>query len=84
MYPKDKNSPKGKLRFSFEAAPLAFIVENAGGKASTGNKRILDIVPKGIHDRLPLFIGSKNDVEMAETHLAAKVNEGGWFKWLSG
>ena len=84
MYPKDKNSPNGKLRFCFEAAPLAFIVENAGGKASTGNKRILDIVPKGIHDRLPLFIGSKNDVEMAETHLAANVNEGGWFKWLSG
>ena len=84
MYPKDKNSPNGKLRFCFEAAPLAFIVENAGGKASTGNKRILDIVPKGIHDRLPLFIGSKNDVEMAETHLAANVNEGGWFKWLNG
>jgi len=84
MYPKDKNSPNGKLRFFFEAAPLAFIVENAGGKASTGDKRILDIVPKDLHDRLPLFIGSKNDVEMAETHLAAKINEGGWFKWLSG
>ena len=83
MYPKDKNSPNGKLRFFFEAAPLAFIVENAGGKASTGDKRILDIVPKDLHDRLPLFIGSKNDVKMAETHLAAKVNEGGWFKWLS-
>ena len=84
MYPKDKKSPKGKLRFSFEAAPLAFIVENAGGKASTGNKRILDITPKGIHDRLPLYIGSKKDVKMAETHLAATVKKGGWFKWLSG
>ena len=84
MYPKDTNSPKGKLRFCFEAAPLAFIVENAGGKASTGNQRILDIKPKGIHERLPLFIGSKKDVEMAEKHLASTVKKGGWFKWLSG
>ena len=84
MYPKDTNSPKGKLRFCFEAAPLAFIVENAGGKASTGNQRILDIKPKGIHERLPLFIGSKKDVEMAESHLASTVKKGGWFKWLSG
>jgi fructose-1,6-bisphosphatase I len=84
MYPKDKKSPQGKLRFSFEAAPLAFIVENAGGKASTGDKRILDIKPKGIHDRLPLYIGSKKDVDMAELHLAATVEKGGWFKWLSG
>jgi fructose-1,6-bisphosphatase I len=84
MYPKDRKSPKGKLRLSFEAAPLALIVEKAGGKASTGNKRILDIVPTGIHDRLPLFIGSKNDVIMAEERLAAKVKKGSWFKWLSG
>ncbi len=77
MYPKDEKSPKGKLSFSFEAAPLAFIVENAGGKASTGFERILDIVPKGIHERLPLFIGSKNDVAMAESHLMGKVKKGG-------
>mgnify|MGYP004001698877 FL=1 len=84
MYPKDSKSPKGKLRLSFEAAPLALIVEKAGGKASTGNQPILDITPTGIHDRLPLFIGSKNDVEMAEERLAAKVKKGSWFKWLSG
>ena len=84
MYPKDTKSPKGKLRFSFEAAPLAFIVEQAGGKASTGNQRILDITPTSIHDRLPLFIGSKKDVEMSEKRLAATVNKGSWFKWLSG
>lgn len=84
MYPKDTKSPNGKLRFSFEAAPLAFIVEQAGGKASTGNQRILDITPTGIHDRLPLFIGSKKDVELAEERLAATVKKGGWFKWLSG
>ena len=84
MYPRDMKSPKGKLRFSFEAAPLAFIVENAGGKASTGKQRILDITPTGIHDRLPLFIGSKNDVELAEQRLRATVKKGGWLKWLSG
>ncbi len=84
MYPKDTKSPNGKLRFSFEAAPLAFIVEQAGGKASTGSQRILDITPSGIHDRLPLFIGSKKDVELAEERLAATVKKGGWFKWLSG
>ena len=84
MYPKDSKSPKGKLRLSFEAAPLALIVEKAGGKASTGNQPILDITPTGIHDRLPLFIGSKNDVEMAEERLAAKVKKGSWFKWWSG
>ena len=84
MYPRDTKSPKGKLRFSFEAAPMAFLVENAGGKASTGKQRILDITPTGIHDRLPLFIGSKKDVELAEERLAATVKKGGWFKWLSG
>ena len=83
MYPRDAKSPKGKLRFSFEAAPMAFLVENAGGKASTGKQRILDITPTGIHDRLPLFIGSKKDVELAEERLAATVKKGGWFKWLS-
>jgi len=84
MYPRDTQSPNGKLRFSFEAAPLAFIVEQAGGKASTGKQRILDITPTGIHDRLPLFIGSKSDVELAEKRLAGTVKKGGWFKWLSG
>ncbi len=77
MYPKDTKSPKGKLRFSFEAAPLAFIVEQAGGKASTGNQRILDITPTGIHDRLPLFIGSEKDVNLAEERLAATVKKEG-------
>ncbi len=63
---------------------MAFIVENAGGTASTGKPRILDITPTGIHDRLPLFIGSVIDVELAEERLAATVKKGGWFKWLSG
>ena len=69
MYPKDNKNPNGKLRFSFEASPLAFIVENAGGRASTGKERILDIVPSDIHQCVPLYIGSCRDVKTAESFL---------------
>ena len=69
MYPKDNKNPNGKIRFSFEASPLAFIVENAGGRASTGKERILDIVPSDIHQRVPLYIGSRGDVKIAESFL---------------
>ncbi len=66
FYPQDAKSPDGKLRFSYEAAPLSFIVENAGGRASTGDQRILNIQPTQIHQRVPLYIGSKKDVKVAE------------------
>ena len=66
MYPSDSKNPNGKLRFAFEACPLAFIVENAGGYASTGEKPILDIIPKNIHQCVPLYIGSRSDVEIVE------------------
>ena len=69
MYPKDHKNPNGKLRFAFEASPLAFIVENAGGRASTGKERILDIVPSNIHQCVPLYIGSREDVKTAESFL---------------
>ena len=69
MYPKDSKNPKGKLRLAFEASPLAFIVENAGGRASTGKERILDIVPSDIHQCVPLYIGSREDVKTAESFL---------------
>ena len=69
MYPKDTKNPNGKLRFAFEASPLAFIVENAGGRASTGKERILDITPSNIHQCVPLYIGSRKDVETAEKFL---------------
>ena len=67
LYPadfKDPNYPKGrgKLRLLYEASPLAFIVEQAGGLAVTGNDNILDIEPKELHEKVPLIIGSKNDV----------------------
>jgi len=71
MYPRDKKSRNGKLRFAFEAAPMAFIVENAGGKASTGEKRILDITPNEIHQRVPLHIGSPYDVDLVEKYLSS-------------
>jgi len=65
LYPadyKDPNKPKGKLRLLYEASPLAFIVEQAGGMATTGKENIMDIVPTELHQRVPLIIGSREDV----------------------
>jgi fructose-1,6-bisphosphatase I len=62
-YPDDKKSKNGKLRLLYEAFPMAFLIEQAGGIATTGTKRILDIVPTGIHERCPVFLGSKDDVQ---------------------
>jgi fructose-1,6-bisphosphatase I len=64
-YPPDKKNKSGKLRLMYEAAPLAFLVEQAGGAASTGDQRILEIEPTELHQRVPLYIGSKQDVEDA-------------------
>lgn len=66
LYPADRKSEKGKLRLLYEANPLSFIVEQAGGRSSNGVQRIMDIVPQELHQRTPLFIGSKADVEEAE------------------
>jgi fructose-1,6-bisphosphatase I len=65
LYPadyKDPNKPKGKLRLLYEASPLAFIVEQAGGMATTGKENIMDIVPTELHQKVPLIIGSREDV----------------------
>jgi fructose-1,6-bisphosphatase I len=62
-YPGDKKNLKGKLRLLYEAAPLAFLVEAAGGIATDGTRRILDIEPTELHQRTPLVIGSREDVE---------------------
>ena len=73
-YPADSRDPKiphGKLRLLYEAAPLAFIAEQAGGYASDGAQRILDIQPDSLHQRVPLFIGSRELVEKAEVFLQA-------------
>jgi fructose-1,6-bisphosphatase I len=72
MYPldhKDPEKPRGKLRLTCEASPLSFVVEQAGGFASDGARRILDIVPQTLHERVPLFIGSREDVEHAVNFL---------------
>jgi len=62
MYPADKSHPNGKLRLIYEANPLSFVIEQAGGKATNGEIDILDIVPTSIHQRTPLFIGSEDNV----------------------
>ena len=63
LYPATADVPKGKLRVLYECFPMAHIVENAGGMASTGKMPMLDLVPTGLHERSPIFIGSKEDVE---------------------
>ncbi|MSU56965.1 MAG: class 1 fructose-bisphosphatase [Pedosphaera sp.] len=63
LYPPSHKSPEGKLRLLYEANPLAFIAEQAGGMATDGRQRILDKQPKAMHDRTPLIIGSKDEVE---------------------
>ena len=71
MYPGDRKNPRGKLRLLYEAAPLGFITEQAGGRASDGERNILDIEPSGLHDRTPLYMGNREFVEEAERFLAA-------------
>lgn len=69
MYPHLQNAPNGKLRLLFELNPMAFLIEQAGGAASNGEQRILDIQPKGIDDCAPVFIGSREEVAKAEAFL---------------
>jgi fructose-1,6-bisphosphatase I len=66
MYPSTASAPKGKLRLLYECNPMAFLVEQAGGKATDGFQRILDIKPSEIHQRVPLFCGNTDMVEDAE------------------
>ena len=74
MYPADKRTPDrpGKLRLLYEANPMAFIVEQAGGSATDGEQRILDIVPTNLHQRVPVFLGSKNEVERVTRYHSEK------------
>jgi fructose-1,6-bisphosphatase I len=72
MYPADSASPKGKLRLLYEAAPMAMIVEQAGGRGSDGKRRLMDIKPESLHERTPLYMGSTGFVAMAERYLAGK------------
>ncbi len=65
MYPIDAKIKEkgGRLRLLYEANPMAFIIEQAGGAASTGRQRILDVQPTSLHQRVPVVIGAKNEVE---------------------
>jgi fructose-1,6-bisphosphatase I len=74
LYPADaaKGRASGKLRVLYECHPLAYVVEQAGGAASTGTKRILDIVPDSLHARTPLAIGSRAEVELFERFVAGQ------------
>ncbi len=69
MYPADHKHPNGKLRLLYEAAPLAFICEHAGGRATDGHRDINQIVPHELHQRTPLFIGARSFVDMTERFL---------------
>lgn len=72
LYPGEADKPEGKLRLLYEANPMAFIAEQAGGKASTGMARILDVEAHKLHQRVPLIIGSKSDVEQAEAFIQGR------------
>ena len=72
LYPGDAKSPQGKLRLIYEASPLAFIIEQAGGRASTGRQPILEIQPEALHQRVPLIIGSPDDVLEAEAFIQGR------------
>ncbi len=72
MYPATTHKPKGKLRLLYEANPFAFIVEVAGGRATNGTQRILDVHPESLHQRTALFIGSKNMMDELETFILKK------------
>jgi fructose-1,6-bisphosphatase I len=66
MYPPTNDNPQGKLRLLYEANPIAFIAEQAGGLATNGRDRILDVQPQSIHQRTPLVVGSKVEMEYFE------------------
>jgi fructose-1,6-bisphosphatase len=70
MYPRDNKDPKveGRLRLLYEANPMAMVIEQAGGRASTGRERVLDINPTALHQRVPLILGSRNEVERIERY----------------
>jgi len=71
-YPGDKKNPDGKLRLCYECNPVAFLIEQAGGRATNGKQRILDIQPSSLHQHTPVFLGSEEDVQMCEEFLQGK------------
>ncbi len=70
MYPADRNNPEGKLRLLYEAAPMAMLAEQAGGRGSDGRTRLLELEPRTLHQRTPVYLGAASLVELAERFLA--------------
>jgi fructose-1,6-bisphosphatase I/sedoheptulose-1,7-bisphosphatase/fructose-1,6-bisphosphatase I len=70
MYPKDTKDPSkpGRLRLMYEANPMSFVIEQAGGLGSTGRGRIMDVIPENVHQRVPVIVGSRNEVERIEKY----------------
>jgi len=66
LYPSSPSAPEGKLRLTYECSPIAFIAEQAGGKASDGIKRIMDMQPESLHQRVPFYVGSRRMVDLIE------------------
>jgi len=62
-YPGDAKNPNGKLRLLYEGAPMSFLLEQAGGKSTTGSQRVMEIAPSGVHQRVPVFLGSADDID---------------------
>jgi fructose-1,6-bisphosphatase I len=62
-YPADSKNKSGKLRLLYEAAPMSFLVEQAGGLSSTGKARVMDVIPENVHQRIPVILGSKTEVQ---------------------
>ncbi len=69
LYPSTLAYPNGKLRLLYECNPMAFIIEQAGGKATDGMQRVMDIEPKELHQRVPFFVGSRNMVDKVGEYL---------------
>ncbi|MDI6767677.1 MAG: class 1 fructose-bisphosphatase [Bacteroidota bacterium] len=71
-YPGDKKNPEGKLRLCYECNPMSYIIEQAGGRAINGKRRILDVQPTALHQHTPVFLGSEEDVKVCEEFLQGK------------
>ena len=75
LYPRDNKDPNmaGRLRLLYEANPMGFLIEQAGGRASTGSESVLNVQPTGLHQRIGFVFGSKNEVERIERYHAEPV-----------
>jgi fructose-1,6-bisphosphatase I len=75
-YPGDAKNPNGKLRLLYEGAPMSYLLEQAGGKSTTGSQRVMEIAPKGVHQRVPVFLGSPEDIdEVTKVYSEAKIEK---------